>query len=300
MRVLITGATGLLGKSLIESANKPSEILGTYIGDYDMGDAPGAKYEKMDIRNMRGYAALFEKLKPQVVIHTAGVSSPDYAHKHRQESWEMNVSGTENIAYLSKKFSSKLIYLSSNGIYDGNNAPYDEEDKPVPVNYYGEIKLKGEEVVKDSGCRYAIVRPILMYGWNYTFERSNITTVALDKLKKKEKMFAYEDVFVMPLLSYSCAEVIWRIIREDRVGAFNISGKDRVSIYAFIKEAARVFGLDESLVMPVRQGFFKELCPRPADTSYKTDKMEKVLGIIPLSLDAGLRIMKEKLKGSNV
>jgi len=224
------------------------------------------------------------------------MNSPDYVEKNSNEAWEISVGGTQNILDACEKFGAKFIYISSNAIYDGSKAPYREEDAARPVNYYGQIKLEGEEITKKAKVVWAIVRPILMYGWNYTFERPNIITIGIAKLRKKEKFFVYDDVYYSPLYYYSCAEAIWTIIEKNKFRIFNIGGKDRLSVYELMKKAAQVFDLDGNLLMPVQQGFFKELVKRPRDTSYNTAKMESVLGLKPLKADEGLELMRREEK----
>ena len=296
MKILITGGTGLLGKALIESKNNNDEIVATYLGNYTMADDEGMKYLKLDILDFEGHIRIFRDFKPEVVIHTASIGSPDYAEQHKDLTWAINVNGTDNMVDLCNRFGAKFIYISSNGIYDGNNAPYGEDDIANPINYYGQIKLEGENRSKKAKNEYAIVRPILMYGWNNDLERANIVSMSLVKLKNCEKVYAYDDVFCNPLLSNECAKAIWEIIEKKMTGSFNIAGAERVSIFDLIRRTAKVFGFDGRLVNPVRQGYFNELVKRPIDTSYNTIKMETILKIKPLSLDEGLGLMKAAKK----
>jgi len=292
MKIIITGGTGLLGKALIESRANDDEIVATYLGNYAMEDCEGVKYLKLDILDLEGHISIFRDFKPEVAIHTSSIGSPDYAETHKDITWSINVNGTNNMVELCNRFSAKLIYISSNGIYDGNNAPYGEDDIADPINYYGKTKLEGENCTKKAKSEYAIVRPMLMYGWNNDVERNNIVTMSLAKLKNGEKVYAYEDVFCNPLLSNECAKAIWKIIEKKMTGSFNIAGAERVSIFDLIKKTANAFGLDYKLVNPVRQGYFNELVKRPIDTSYNTRKMETILKIKPLSLNEGLDLMK--------
>ena len=293
MRILITGGTGLLGKALIENRSDNDEIIATYLGKYTMDDYEGIKYLQLDIRDLENGTRIFRDFKPDIVIHTASIGSPDYAELNREETKDVNVIGTRKIVSICEQFGAKLIYISSNGIYDGERAPYSEESKPEPINYYGEVKLQAEAVTKHAKIQHAIVRPILMYGWNHPFERSNIVTQAIAKLQKGEAMYAYDDVYANPLFNYSCAMAIWEIIKKEKYDVFNIAGAERVSIYKLLGKVAEIFNLDGNLIKPVQQGFFHELVTRPRDTSFKTEKMEKELGLKPLSLEEGLRLMKE-------
>jgi dTDP-4-dehydrorhamnose reductase len=293
MKILITGGTGLLGKALIENRSDNDEIVATYLGNYTMDDYGGIKYLQLDIRDSEGSIRIFRDFMPEIVIHTASIGSPDYAEQNRHETKDVNVMGTQKVLSICEQFGTKFIYISSNGIYDGGRAPYGEESYAEPINYYGQIKLEGETVTKQSKIQHAIVRPILMYGWNYPFERPNIVTQAILKLQKGEVIHAYDDVYANPLFNYSCAMAIWGIINKEKYDIFNIAGAERASIYQLLHKVAEIFDLDRNLIKPVQQGFFNEFVKRPIDTTFKTDKMEKELGLKPFSLDEGLRLMKE-------
>lgn len=292
-RILITGGTGLLGGSLVGIFGKEHDIVATYLGNYHVDNEEQVRYEKLDIQDSDGYERLFRWMIPDVVIHTAGIGSPDYAEKNREITHRINVSATKMILALCKLYGSKFIYISSNGIYDGDHAPYAEDDEAKPVNFYGEVKLEGERVTRSAGVIFAIVRPHIMYGWHNPFERSNIITLALDRLSKGEKFMAYDNTYVMPLYVEECARSIFKIFQEEKYETFNIAGRDRVSIYEFIKKAAKVFSLNVDHVMPVGQSHFDGLVARPKDTSYCTEKMEKRLGIRPIGIEEGLTLMKQ-------
>lgn len=292
MKILITGGTGLLGKALIETANPDYEIVATSCKGNRSGSIGRIRHAAIDVRDREGYDLLFKEFKPDVVVHTAGIGSPDYAERHKRESWEINIGGTENIIANCERYGSKFIYISSNGIYGGNNAPYGENDETVPINFYGEIKLEGEKMAKNAKVPCAIARPILMYGWNNPFGRPNIVTFALSQLAKDELVFAYDDVYVTPLFSDNCAKALWKIVEEGKYEIFNIGGKDRMSIYELLCKVAKAFNFDAGRIMPVNQGYFNELVKRPKDTSFHTAKMRDVLGIRPLSVDEGLLLMK--------
>jgi len=293
-RILITGGTGLLGKSLIEKSSNRHKIIATFLGDYSMRDTGQVAYLKLDIRNNEGFGKLFNDFKPDVVIHAVSVGSPDFAEKNKEYTWKVDITGTKNMIGLCEKFGTKLVYISSNGIYRGDKPPYAEDDLAEPINYYGLVKLEGEKLVKSSMLTFAIVRPILMYGWHMPFERANIVTIALDKLKNRDTVYAFDDVFCNPLLGDHCAEAIWKIIEDGLYDVFNIGGKDIVNIYQLVSMAADIFNLDTKLVRAVQQGFFEGAARRPKNTSYLTTKMHDILGLDPLPIREGLEIMKSQ------
>ncbi|MCP4179642.1 MAG: SDR family oxidoreductase [bacterium] len=293
MKILLTGGTGLLGKSIIDNKEDRDEIISIYKGNYFMANStPAVKHVNIDILDKNKILDIILSFKPEYLVHCASIGSPDFAQKYQQDTWTINVEGTSKIVDICNKTDTKLIYISSNGIYRGDNAPYSEYDKAHPVNFYGKTKLEAEEVAKNAN-EYTIVRPILMYGWNNKCERNNIVTLLLEKLNNNEKIFVYNDVFCNPLYSVQCAQAIWKIIKNGHSGEFNIGGGNRVSIYELIKKVAIIFNKDPDLVNPIQQGYFGKLVKRPVDTSFNTTKMENILNIKPLTLEEGLCLMKK-------
>jgi len=292
MRILITGGTGLLGRALVDKSASRYQIMATYLGECPLGNNSRVTYRKLDVRDKKACHLLFAEFKPDVTIHTAGIGSPDYAEKHKKDAHDINVGGTKNVSEECEACGSKFIYISSNGIYDGERAPYDEEAEALPINFYGIIKLEGEMVARRAKVTSAVVRPILMYGWNHPHGRKNIVSFALSRLSAGEKVFAYDDVYVTPLFVDNCADAIWNMVEKEIYETFNIGGDERSSIYELVKNAARIFDKDVKLVLPVKQGFFNEFVKRPRDTSFQTGKMHRVLGVKPLSIREGLTLMK--------
>ncbi|MFA5339143.1 MAG: NAD(P)-dependent oxidoreductase [Candidatus Omnitrophota bacterium] len=295
-RILITGGTGLLGKALIET-NRIADIDAVYIGGYDMREGERVTYHKADICDKDAMRAVFDKVRPQVVIHTAGIASVDYCERNYPEARKSNVFGTRAMAELCAEYGAEMVFVSTNAVFDGKSAPYSEDDKPSPINKYGEMKLEGEKIVRESGLKFLIVRPILMYGWNNKNERSNPVTWLIQKLGRGEGVKMVNDVFENPLLNTSCAEIIWALIRSGKEGPYHIAGKDVLNRYEFALLVADIFGLSRALISPVSSAAFKDLAPRPSNTSYNTAKIERELDIRLLTVKEGLELMKKSAQG---
>lgn len=296
MNILITGATGLLGKSLIETNMFSHNIIGIYLGKYKMINTKNVKYCCLDIRNRDAIKEIFKENNIEVVIHAAGIADVDFCQEHYEEAYQSNVSATQNIIELCKEMNSKLLYVSTNAVFDGENAPYKEEDRTNPINNYGRIKLECEEKIRDAFNDYLIVRPILMYGWNNPNERGNLVKFILDKLGNKERVNMVNDVWENPLSAYQCSDAIWSLIDKNKRGTYHIAGKDIVNRYEYATTVAEIFNLDRYLIIPVDSSFFPNIAPRPRNTSYLTFKLEREIGYIPLSLRDGLTQMKRLKK----
>jgi len=290
--VLVLGGTGLLGKALIESCPAGFRVHATFLRDLP----PTISFDgfaRLDITDREAIIRLFQKIRPDFVVHLAGVGSVDFAEKNQSAARAVNVGGTQYVIEAGQRVGTRLIYLSSNAVFDGDHPPYREDSPRRPVNYYGRLKVEAEDIVQASGLEYAIVRPILMYGWHYAHARQNPVTMWLRLLEGCKTVRVVNDHFWQPLFVKDCADLIWRIIREDKNGVYNIAGPERLSLFDFALSAAKVFGLDSALIEPVPSSFFPTIAPRPLDTSFALDKIKSVFALQPLGILAGLERMKK-------
>lgn len=291
-RVLITGGTGLLGVAIQRSAPKDIQGFSVYFPDRSLPVQLPFLVLAADVSDRMKMQAVFEWAKPDVVIHAAAIGSVDFAERNREETKKVNVAGTEVVIELCRIFKSRLIYISSNAVFDGRT-PFYSENAPVnPINYYGQLKVDAENVVRKSSISWVIVRPILMYGWPYPGERDNPVVWWLNSLKNGNPIKVVDNVLSKPMPAWSCADVVWALIQQNRTGIYHAAGRDHISLYQFALLTAEVFGLDVSLITPVPDSYFPEIAPRPQDTSFDTTKMETELGVKTVGVRDGLLKMK--------
>jgi dTDP-4-dehydrorhamnose reductase len=291
-RILITGGTGLLGQALLQIAPRDTQLFGTYLpGHAPTSDMP-CRFFPLDVRVPAQVVQVFDAVRPTIVIHTASIGSVDYSEHHREESWAVNVGGTQQVGNECIRHNVRMIFISSNAVFDGEHPLY-AEDAPVhPINYYGKLKVEGEQWVQSSGLDHVIVRPILMYGWHLPIERGNWVTNWIQMLGRSERVKVVDDVGTKPLYARNCAEVIWTIIAQNKIGIYHVAGADHMTLHQLALATAKVFGLDGTLIDPVPSSYFPEIAPRPKDTSFDTTKMETDLGIKAWSVRDGLMHMR--------
>jgi dTDP-4-dehydrorhamnose reductase len=290
-RILITGGTGLLGSTLVRTAAKDFAIVASYNKIFPITERAG--FVQLDITDRKRVFDVFEEIMPDILIHTAALANVDYCETHKEEAWNVNVVGTANLLDACDEHGTKMIFTSTNAVFDGEHAPYSEEDKPNPINYYGKTKLEAETLVRMRGAKHAVARLMTMYGWNNPGERQNLVTWLLSKLTKGEAVQMVDDIYNNHLFVGNCADAIWAIVKLDKAGLYHIAGGDCVSTYELALKTAEVFDLDKNLIKPVKSDLFKFPAPRPKNTCYVTEKMEKELKVRPLSIEEGLHYMKQ-------
>lgn len=291
-RVLITGATGLLGVAIQQSAPSDIQVFSIYYPERSLPVPLPFPVLAANVTDRMQMQSVFEWAKPDVVIHTAAIGSVDFAERNRELTRKVNVGGADVVAELCQIFKARLIYISSNAVFDGRNPFYSESSPVNPINYYGKLKVEAENVVRESSITWTIVRPILMYGWPYHGERDNPVVWWVRSLEDGNPIKVVDNVFSKPLPAWSCAEAIWAIAKQNRSDIYHIAGRDHISLYQFALLTAEIFGLDDSLITPVPDSYFPEIVPRPQDTSFNTTKMETELGVKPVGVKEGLARMK--------
>ena len=292
-KIFVTGGTGLLGSTLVRTAPKEFELTASYNKNTMIMERGRASFVQIDITDKATVFDVFDEAKPEVLIHTAAIANVDYCETHKEEVRHVNVAGTANLLDACDERGTKMIFTSTNAVFDGEHAPYSEEDEPNPVNYYGKTKLEAETLVRKRGTQHVVARLMTMYGWNNPSERQNHVTWLLSKLTKGETAHVVDDIYNNHLFADNCADAIWAIVKLDKEGIYHIAGKDCISTYESALKAADVFKLDKTLIKPVKIDFFKFPAPRPKNTCYVTKKMEKELGVKPLGIKEGLLYMKQ-------
>ncbi len=290
--ILFTGITGLLGKYFLR--NKDSEYDITGIANKSLQDENN-NFFKIDITDKDLLINFVKKTTPQIIVHAASIGNVDYCESHPEVAHKVNIEGTKNIISAAKEVGAKVIFTSSNAVYDGINHPFGEESKVNPVDVYGQTKVEGENLLRKSNLNYTILRLMTMYGWPNAGGRANPATWVIDKLTKNEPINVVNDIYNNHLWAGQAADAIWKVIKKStEADTYNVAGKDCISRYELALKVAEVFNLDSSLISPVDSSFFKNIVARPKNTCFNTEKIENILGVKPLTIDESLKLMRKE------
>ena len=301
MKLLVIGGSGLLGYKVAKMASNEHETFLTY--NYRSIQVEGCTALKLDKCDRKAVFELLEKIKPDVVIDTAALHNVDYCETHPEEAWKVNVEGTRNVAEACKKIGAKIIFISTDYVFDGTKGYYTEEDTPNPLSYYAKTKLEAEKTIQSLDVNYIIARPSVIYGWNpsevsglksSSGKSVNFVVWALQKLEKGEEIKAVTDQYSSPTLADNLAEALLVMASSEKQGIYHTAGKDCVNRYEFTLKIAEVFGLDKSLIKPVTSEIFKQVAKRPKKCCLDVSKAEKDFGIRFLTVEEGLKLMKNQ------
>lgn len=301
MKILVIGGGGQLGSKLIEQAKDKHEVYATYVTRLPKLDS--AKIYKLDKTDYIEVQKVFEKVKPELVVDTAALHNVDYCETHKDEAWKINVEGTRNIAKECRKYNAKLVFISTDFVFDGKKGNYSEEDQPNPINYYGITKLEAEKTVNQTCENHVIVRPSVIYSWISEAQATSISGKPLNfamwliqKLLNNEEVNIVTDQYTSPTLADHLAETILKLGEQDKVGVYHVAGKNRLNRYEFSVKLAEKLSLNRDLIKPITSDKLKQIAKRPKDSSLNVSKVEKELGLKMLTIDEALDIFSRKFK----
>lgn len=289
MKLLITGASGLLGSTLCELAiHQGINVYSAYNRHRPSNGVP----VKFDLSKKTKVEKIFERIKPETVVHAAALTNVDKCESEKDLSWKINVEGTEVIARACKKNQAFLLYVSTDYVFDGEKGMYTEKDETNPINYYGYTKLKGEESVENFVDEACIARTSVIYGTTPATGKTNFALWLLDKLGKKETVRIVKDQCNSPTLNINLASMILEILESTLTGTFHLAGATRLTRYQYATALAKEFNMDADLIEPVSSEEISWTAKRPKDSSLNVGKAMRTLDKKPMEIQAALRKMK--------
>lgn len=218
MRILVTGYNGQLGYDVVRLLeSQGEEVLGTTMDDFDLTDEAGVK-------------AFILNYKPDTVVHCAAYTLVDKAEDNREICYAVNVLGTKYIAEVCREIGAKMVYISTDYVFDGSKkGSYEINDEVSPVNYYGESKLQGERAVTETLENYFIVRVSWVFGENGT----NFVKTMLRLAETRDEISVVSDQVGSPTYTKDLAVLIAEMIRTDKYGTYHATNEGNCSWHEF-------------------------------------------------------------------
>ncbi|HKV27020.1 MAG TPA: SDR family oxidoreductase [Candidatus Acidoferrales bacterium] len=290
-RLLITGATGLLGSNLIRQAAESYEVIGW--SRSSAGMLSSCTFACVDLVNADATRRRLRELRPDVIVHCAAMTDVDRCEREPDVARAINVEATQTLAEWCAQSSARFIFISSDSVFDGRRGHYHEDDQPAPINEYARTKLCAEEVAKGC-CRDALILRTNFYGRNFN-QKLSLGEWMLEKLTRRERLPAFAGVRFTPLLVNHLGRIILELIARGAKGVFHAAARNDCSKYEFALLIAKTFGLPGDDVLPAQLKDFGFRAQRPKNTTLAVDKISRFLGKEMPSVEEGLRSFKQLL-----
>ena len=263
-RVLVLGAQGMLGHDLLEVFSKEYDVTGLDIDD-------------LDITRQGSTRKTIKELAPDVVINAAGYTDVDGCEKKINTAFAVNGQGTKNVAKGCRDNGSKLIYLSTDYIFDGaKGSPYREDDPPNPLSIYGESKLMGERYIEEILDDYLIVRT----QWLYGVHGRNFVETILALAEERGHIEVVHDQEGSPTYTADLSRAIAALISKKLRGTFHISNSGSCSWYDFALEIVRLANSSQVEIVPISSAALNRPAKRPPYSILNCQRLEQEAGVV--------------------
>ena len=285
MKTLIIGASGLVGSHLLQTCQRRCwDVLGTYHTFAQPGLIPLKLTDSDEVR------LLIQKSQPDVVFLPAFRSNVDYCEQNPEETYQINVVGSLNVAKSCQEIGAKLVFYSSDYVFNGKAGPYRETDEPDPICVYGQQKLEVEQKIAELLENYLILRITVVYG--HEAQAKNFVDRLITNLKNGQTMKVPQDQVGSPTLVDDIAEASCRLVEAGATGIFHVAGPEAIGRYQFALDVAEVFGLPTENIMAVNTSELGQPAQRPLQAGMVCDHLAQTLNWNLRGVAEGLNCLK--------
>lgn len=272
LKLLITGVSGLLGNNLAHYFKDKYEVTGLYSSHPVV--IRGVRTERCDLLHDISICKFISDFKPSLIIHCASLTNIDQCESDTKLTEELNVIATKNIVEAIADKDIKLVYISTDAVYDGIKGDFTEDDEINPLNFYGLSKYKGERYA--FGKEHSLILRTNIFGWNIQ-DKKSLGEWILEELNGQRRISGFKDAYFSSIYTMELARVIDIAIKKNLSGIYNCGSPNSCSKYEFAIKLAECFGLDKTLIAPISIDDFNFKARRGKNLSLKVNKIQKGL-----------------------
>lgn len=289
-KIFITGGSGLLGVNwALAIRDRFSVTLGLHERKVSIA---GVDNESCDLTSVASVMHHLKRIKPDVVIHAAGLTSVEVCEKSPSDARNLNTALAGRVASACAEADIRLVHVSTDHLFAGNKPMSEESDPVQPLNVYGMTKAESETVVSRAYPPALIIRTNF-YGWGLPYRRS-FSDYILETLRRGEQVSLFHDVYYTPIFTETLVHVVHELLEKSATGILHVVGDERISKYEFGCSLAARFNLDSKLIIPTSIKDRKDLVTRPLDMSLSNGKVCNLLGRSLGVVDSHLTKMLEQ------
>lgn len=284
MNLLITGANGMLGRSVQKTARLKYKNYNLFTTDV----------KNLDITDAAQLQSFFEQNKINCIINCAAYTNVDACEKNEETAYKINADGAANLAVMSEKYKCRIIHISTDYVYNSDSLePLAEDAELDPVSVYGKSKLAGERKVMEISKEHFIIRASWMFG----YYGENFMGWVLTSAKNKTPLKLITDNYGSPTYSIRLAEVIFEVLKTEKFGIYNFCNSGYTNWYEFGKFIIDNSGFKNEII-PITAAELKRPAQRPRFSAMKTDKIQNALNFQIPDWRADAQICIKKLNNS--
>jgi len=287
-RVLVTGATGMLGADLIRSLSNAHDCVALF---RSKSGPKNCRWVQADLLEYQTISAVLNSEAPDVVIHSAAITNVDACERDQAATRALHVGATEELAAYCERRGAQLIYVSTDAVFNGRKiGPYLESDVTAPLNLYGVTKLEGEG--RALACGRGLVLRTNIFGWR-PVRHDSFGEWVLGALRSGAPLTMFTDVLFSPIATVLLARVIESCMDKDVAGLFHAGGSEAISKCEFAYRVAAAYGLPTAGIAPILVADKLLMAERPRNMALDSSLLAKRLGHAMPDIAESIRAWKE-------
>jgi len=294
--ILLTGGGGFVAGNIISQNHSRNIIEAVEQREVPM-TGENLTWHILDLQDSAELRHLCHRVKPDVIIHTAAISDIDYCEAHQEIAESVNVGVTRTLVNLCSEGDARLIYFSSDSIFNGRKGGYVEEDIPEPLHFYGRTKVEGEKIVQ-QGCRnWVIIRPSLITGLPLLDAGNSFLWRLINELKQGKKAAFPKEEIRSPVDAVTLSRAVLELAENNFQGILHLAGNDTLTRFEIARQIVRKLGYSLDLVVDRKPEVTTGRAPRPRNVSLDNTKARSVLKTPMLYLEEALDLIIENRGG---
>jgi len=270
--VLITGGSGFLGRHLAQEIRKVHDVCATFAKRRI--NIPRCTTVCLNLLQDHTYQEVFKEFKPDVVVHCAAIADAKKCEESRDVTQAVNVTGAEKLMRALPNKDALFIYISTDLVFGGNDAPYNEQAQPEPVSVYGKSKRMAEQAVQKTWKNHVILRPSLIFGAAHPSGNGSFLQWMDTAFQEQDEVQLFNDEFRTPVyVKDICKAVSSLIVKVGHHRMYHLGGPERISRADFARKLAAVRGYDVNKIKETSLSELDTGYPRPKDVSLDSARM---------------------------
>ncbi len=290
-RLIITGASGFVAGNIPGQAGEEWEVH-AFSSQPSLSPRWETSWHMIDpVAHPGEFERIFKQILPDAVIHSAAMADIDACERNPDQAWRVNVKLTERIVNLCSVTGSKLIFLSTDTVFDGEKGYYKEEDLPHPVNYYGQTKVEAEKTVSSCQSPWVIARLALVMGLPAFGQGNSFMAKMISTLREGKEVGFPDNEIRSPVDVITLSKALLELAGNEHTGIFHLAGNEILNRYDLGRRIARKIGFEVNRVVVKNAGDQPGRAPRPRDVSLNNAKARSHLRTPMLDLDEAMELV---------
>jgi dTDP-4-dehydrorhamnose reductase len=301
LKILITGANGLLGQKLVAHCQARNiDFLASASGKNMNPELLDINFASVDITDHDAFRYSLDNYKPTCLVNTAAITNVDLCETIENECFAVNADAVRTMMDWCAKNNAHFIQISTDFIFDGKALHYKEDALPKPLNVYGESKSRAEMIIMNSEFyKWSILRTSLVYGSAHNLKRTNLVLWARGELLRNRAVKIVNDQFRAPTWAADLASAAIKAAEREKYGVFNIVGPECMSMFTFVQRICRFYKQPLELVHQIETKELNQLAKRPVRTDLCIEKARNEINYQPLQLEETLMLLEREIPNHN-